>query len=445
MLKTFVSLLILFFSSSVFCEQPLIEKIPEVGVTRVTLKNGMRLILKPTDFEADEVIIRFFASGGYGSLKQEDRIIGALASGVLWESGLSDLSADQVSVLLYENSVDFSVKIKPFFRLIEGTCDEDGLKTFFKVTNWVFTQPNFTKNGLNEVKLKSKTVFEKKAIDFDNVYEDRFMAINTQNHNAFKPFVFEEMQNVELKKIETVFKQFFSSPQDFVVTIIGDFEIETILPLIDKYLAVIPSKNSSISYNFNHFTFPNKIIEENIPLYSKTGSLSRITFPIKNRVNQDNIREVALACQAIEVRLRTVLTEKFGATYGIDVAYEFPFYPYLYHPWITLQFRSEPEAIAAISKTILAELQSLQNQKHSFLETEIEDAILQQKRSDEFWMHDNYYWSVVLSNYSLWNWDLKNLLTNLSAHSEDTPQKIQNDLKTFFDLNRYTIISSNRK
>ncbi len=55
------------------------KKVPEINVTDWTLSNGMRVVVKPTDFKADEVIIQAWSPGGTSLVSDADYVDASLA------------------------------------------------------------------------------------------------------------------------------------------------------------------------------------------------------------------------------------------------------------------------------------------------------------------------------------------------------------------------------
>src|ERR1700722_9796284 len=86
------------------------------------LKNGLKVILQPTDFEPDNLSLQLFSMGGFASYNSDLRPSARLAAEIAWESGIDDRTADQLSCDLYDDSIDFEIKIQPFDRFIEASC-----------------------------------------------------------------------------------------------------------------------------------------------------------------------------------------------------------------------------------------------------------------------------------------------------------------------------------
>lgn len=437
-----LSLLLILLMIAVFSQTQALEtkEISELGIVEIKLDNGLKVILKPTDFE-EEIFFKFTALGGYACLSHEKQISGVLGTQIVIESGIGEMTGDQLSMFLYEHSIEFNPQILPFSRVIEGTVIEDEFEYFFKIANQYFTQPKFNYEDFLTVVNQAKASLNKRPLDFDTTFDEVFFRTNTQNHCAYCSKKLSEYDQVNFEVARKFYEDAFGNPNDFTLVIVGHFDVEATKKLIAKYLNFAKSPaNAFEKVYFKKAVFPSGITAVKIPFYSKTDSLTRMTFPIKTVLDEDKLRYVALGCQVMEIRLRNLMKAKMDTTYGLDVAYEFPFFPYLDHPWITIQFRCEPHRVALIKEMILGEIKILQTQP--LAEKEFEEAKRQQKHSDEFWLRDNYFWVGVLSNYYTWQWDPKNIVKNLDDSQTLSREDIQVVLKTIFSLENHSIISA---
>lgn len=405
-----------------------------VGVTEITLCNGLKVILKPTDFDSDEIFIRLSARGGYSSLSPDKQVSGMLAAQVAWESGLGDMTADKVSSILFKDSLEFIPKINSYNRTIEGSAGTEGLETFFKFTNLLFTSPKFSPEAYKTVLQQTKEhINEKQNAQISAEYT--FHDINTQNL-IFKNLTLKNLDNFNFLTSKAFFDESYASPADFVCVIVGNFNIETIKPLINKYFASIPHKPTTFSKTVKPVNgFPQGITSKIIKMSGRTKSLTRLTFPLHEKLDEKKIKQLQLICRIIENRLRTKITSKTQSNNGIDVAYEFPYYPAL-DSWLTIQFCSTSQEISEIKSKIISELKFLQNHGLSQKELDAAQNILIQ--SDDCWLKDNFSWIGILTNYYLWDWCPEEIL---KPAVEMKKEEIESAIKMGLILDNYSVVS----
>lgn len=414
----------------------------DLNLTQLVLKNGMTVWLKPTNFEADEVYIKLTALGGFAFLDSSERASGEIAAQIAWESGLGDLSTDQLSVLLYEHSLELVIKILPFNRVIEGNSGKHGLKEFLKCVNMVFSQHKLTEAGKKEALTNAMNALSKTNSDVDQTYENVFLQTNTQHSSLLKPLSADDLKTVDLLKARKFFDESFSNPAEFVCIIVGSFELDEVKNLVNTHLGGIPVKNKSKVFDKKFSTlFPPGITQKSVHLPGRSDCLSRITFPLQTALNEKNIPSMEFMCQVIEARLRRVIISHMAYSHGVDVSYEFPLYPLLSNPWISIRFRSDCGDINQIKNLILEELKSLQEK--GVQSNEILEIKRLESGSEEFWLRDNVYWVSMLSNYYLWNWGPEQIHRAESETQGLTPDIINNMLKSFFLISNYSVVSGN--
>jgi zinc protease len=417
------------------------KSIPNIAVTEYTLSNGMKVALKSTNFEDDEILIRLSSKGGYALFDENNRASAELSPQVFLESGFDGLTPDKLSVLLYETSTEFSVNLNAFSRSIESTCSMDSIETALKLMNLSLTKHEFTEKAFQSVVDRTKLSIKKRNVDFETTFQEAYMATNTGNLASLRPLSIADVNKADFTTTKKFFDFAFSNPEDFVAVIVGDFKEEEIIPLIEKYLATIPKTSQSLNSDVPlKLAFPVGVTSKEIRNNRSGESLVRLTFPIQVEINEKNVFAVELACQLIEEKLRERIKNYFNTTQGVDVAYEFPIYPSLDLSWISIQFRAEPQSIEIIKKLIVTELKLLQSLGPSNFD--LENAKIQQKQSDEYWLRQNDFWLASLSNYYLVGWDLKNVVQDAKKEKKLSTEKIRDVIRNYISLSNYTFIWS---
>ncbi len=418
------------------------REFPAVNLTQLRLGNGMTVWLKPTDYENDEIVIKLAALGGYASLPAADRPSGELAASIAWESGMGKLSGDQLSVLLYENSLDFAPKIQAFSRTIDGTSGNNGLGVFFHCVQMLFTQQKMSAAGMDIALANAKDSFGKMASDYEHIFETLFLKINTQGMPALQPLASADLAKVKLAVTKEFFHRAFSDPAEFVCVVVGSFDLPRMKALIKRYLGAIPKLKPAEGFvkNFGQ-VFPKGVTQQQINLPKRTDALTSLTFPWRKPMDEEGMYKMSFSCQVIEAHLRRVIIERMKLSYGIDVLYEFPFYPYLDCPWISIRFRCDADRVQPLRELIMAELKHLQEK--GITQDDVEAIQHLEAGSNEFWLHDNFYWMSMLTNYYLWKWDPQWIYRGAAMMQDLAPATINALLKTAISLDNYSAITAN--
>lgn len=436
-MRALITLFLIVFSS--YCWTDSNKNWNDVGITELYLKNGMRVCLKPmADTYEEEVHIALSALGGYTILPYDKRAVGHLATSVVIESGLGTMDGDQLSVMQYENGMEILLQIDPFWRGVEGLSPEEALPSFFKILNLIFTGPRYNEKIFNKI-VKSSQEEAKKPADFDRAFEETFLTLNTQNYFGFRNLEASELEHVNLEDIKQFFSTSFSNPADFTLVVSGNFKIETILPIIEEHLGSLKSSSPSRPWKVPALgNFPRGITTKVMPTKRSIGT-TKIAFPILEKITPSHVLCIDDWCHIIEGRLRNGMQQRSLSSRGIDVSYEFPYYPYNNEVWLTIQYQSDFSKSSEINAVIFSELNKLKSA--GVTQEEVEKAKHSRNNQISLWYDEPQYWTPLISNHSLWGWDLNSRsleATGLDAH--DLP--LIKEFSALIPLDRYTQIST---
>jgi hypothetical protein len=371
----------------------------------------------------------------------EDRPSGKLASQIAWESGMGGLTSDQMSVFLYEHSLDFAIKIKAFSREIEGTASTFGMEAFLDSIRVVFERPAFTEKAKEDALALATKAIIKANIDYEQVYEAVFTQVNAPSAIALRPLTLEDLKSVDMVKAEEFFHMCFANPADFICVIVGSFDLEETKKAVLGILGAIPQVEPPKKFNASgKVTFPPGVTNKVITLQGQSDCLTRVTFPLQMAINDKSVHLIEFICQIIEARIRSLLVAKMEYPYGVDVSYEFPLYPYLDNPWISIRYRSSEQHINMLKHMLLSELGLLQAKGAS--QSEIEAIKRYQSNSEEYWLKDHFYWVSVLSNYYLWNWDPAQIVKGEVEINELALPVINAALRDSLILGNYSVVTA---
>lgn len=417
----------------------------EVKATELLLQNGMRVILKPTRFELNEVHYRLCANGGYAALPHSSFASGKIASDCAWESGFGTLTADNISRLLYEHSIEFSAEIFPFSRCIEAVSDRKEAEIVFKLINLYFTGQHLTKEAFDIVLAEEKSRIQKKMMNRSAPSINKTMAaLNTPKYAIYQSITLQDLENAQFNVAQEFFEAAFSNPSDFTFIIIGDFEEEKIIPFLSQWLGTIPkSPKTQKKWDFSPaaFTdsFPKGITSKTIVSPQRTDRLTRLTFPLSITLNEEKMADLELICRLLENHLRQSIQPQQGFC-KLKVYLEFPFHPFLECPLLTIQFRCPPKMYSCLANTVLESLKSFQ--KEGVSTTKITEAFDALKENSNLWRNENEFWITAFSNYSSWSWDLEKVLKRFEKPDDSRINAIQSIIKNNLVTDNYTLFSA---
>lgn len=426
------------FSEDVFQSENFFENI---GTTELILKNGMHVYLRPSENEEQEVMLQLAASGGYSSFAPNDQPSVRLVADTVLESGFGSLSCDQLSTLLYNYSIELEILVKPLYRTIQGECGTESLPMLIKIISDFLTRPQFQKQGFDSALKVASNIIEKSSFENTQRYENAFFNLNTGLPPKNVILTPAALKSADFVKLPTFFDHLFGNPQEFCCVITGDFDLDLLKPYIAKFLGEIPKKNQRLDLKIpGNPQFPKHPESRVIALKNGSDSLTRVTFPIVQTIDSSNIYKLEMVCQTIEAHLRSMMQRRLKSSYGVDVAFEFPFYPSFLFPWITIQFRSDFAQADDLAKIITSEVQHLKIKGPSLGDLQAAEA--SQKANDEFWYQDDGYWLSLLTNAFLMQLDASAMFDLQKNEKSISLEKIKEELSSIVYAAQYTQLTT---
>jgi predicted Zn-dependent peptidase len=419
-----------------------IRYIKEINVTEIKLSNGMKVLIKPTDFEPDEVFVQLVAPGGYSSLNKDQRPSGVLAGKIAVESGLGTYSANELTYILYRDTIDLNVSIEKTHRMVDVNSRPESLESVFRIIGLIFKENRLDQKALESVVERERESIRNRHVDPEQSFEVMYFALNTENSKTLKPLSLKALKRVDLEKSKEFYKSSFTNPSEFTLSIVGDVDPNKVKLLIDKYLAILQDDPAVKGPTYpKPPSFPEGVTRRIVPMRHQTDAYARITIPLRISLSTENIEVFDVANLLIEKKLRDVIREETGKTYGVDVGYELPMYPYPDRVWLTIQYHSPKDKVQKIEKLIMNEVRKLRKQEVD--QEEFASVVKHQKNSEEFWYKDDCFWQAKLANYSLWNWDVATISPKPSeAYDQLKPKDVTVFLDDAITCDNYTLITS---
>lgn len=413
MLKNYLIAFLILFSLSTNILSATVREIPEIGATEITLPNGIVVILKPLK-DTEDILLRGFAPGGYSVLPPSLQSSGKLSAEIAWESGVGEWIGHALAEKLIHERSDLSLNVTPFSRSLEGATSMTQLPAILELIQQIYTAPRFDEKAMVRVVARERESVLLRHNDSDTVFEDAIRSVNTSDLALLHPITDDDLNHAQFGAARKYYLEQFLCTRGLTFVIVGDFDRKSVLPLVTKYLGSIPQKGcTEAPPPPTHFALPEGISRREVNCSQLQDCLARLTFPLKMEFTEDSWRQLEIVTQVIETRLRKRFRDAMGTTQGIDVAYELPYYPHPQPAWLTIQFRCPNCRDSELTRIVLEEFRDLARNGPTV--EQLEQARCQQAHNDEFWLQHKRYWLGLLTNYSLWGWDLKNSVMNYSS------------------------------
>lgn len=297
------------------------EEEGKFGSSVWTLENGIKVVLKHTDFKADEVLMTGRKKGGTSLISDLDDYLSISSySDVLYNSGIANFTQSQLDRLLTGKVASATPFIGDANVGINGNAAPKDIETMLQLAHLYITAPRFDQGYFNVFINQAKSVIPH-LVETPNYKFQKELSkyMYGDDPRASVPSL-EILEKVSLERMERVYKELFGDAAGMTFIFTGNFDMDAMKPLVEKYLGSLPvSKiDAQPKYGENFITPFKGIVDhtfetvmENPKATVFTVYNGDINWTLKEKINMDAIGHI------LGIRYTQVIREEMGGTYGV--------------------------------------------------------------------------------------------------------------------------------
>lgn len=292
--------------------------LPEIKAERVTYGNGVEVILKPGVGENGDVVIRWSAPGGTRSLAPK-----LYTAAVLLDDIYSKAEVDGVSPTQRERMfIDHSTSMYPFISLTQ-----QGFNLETKAEQMAFalsaihasaTKAILPLDHFKQVKEVETTNMRSYMGNVEGQLHDENNRVLFPNNPYEQLLPLTQLKRLVPEQAEQVYQQLFNSPNGYKLTIVGDFDIEKVKPLLDQFIGSMPKGEQ------HTFTTKQSNYLKGKQAYTRQGNLedrANLMIRFLSAAQQPSLKEIYAADligRLLRQSLNTQIREELSMTYGVE-------------------------------------------------------------------------------------------------------------------------------
>ena len=422
--------------------EPLIPNLPAAGqitkietgqpfdATVLTLSNGIRVVLKHTDFKKDEIRMTATRPGGstvYG-VKEIKHL--KVFNEVADLGGLGQFSAIDLGKRLAGKKVSCAISLGLDNESLNGMVAPADIQTLFELIYLSFTAPRRDEEAYTSFETRMRAQLENAELNPMVSFSDS-LSMAAYNGNPRAGRLREtDFDAISYDRIMQIREERFSDASGFVFTFVGNIEIDSIRPLVEQYLATLPTGKAI--QRGNEAEVPAIRAGEYVNRFNRSMEIPKVAVVNMRSghmdYNMENIISATMLKQVLDLVYYEKVREKEGGTYGVGVSASIASFP---EGRMVLQiyFDTDPAKWEQMNTIIREELEAIAvsgPRPEDFKKTQ--DNLL--KRHEEV-LQENSYWLNVLDNYYYKGFDscteYESIVNNM------TPEKLQAFAKRFLE------------
>lgn len=424
--------------------QPLLAKLPQpgkvvsekkmesLGATQWTLSNGARVILKPTDFKNDEILFSSYSVGGHSLVNDKEYRSATNASSLVSQSGVGEFEAIVLQKMLAGKLVSVSPTISELSEGFSGNAAPKDLETLFQLVYLYSTAPRKDTSAISALMTRMRASLQNRSADPNAAFSDTVQVTLANYHYRGRPLTAALLIEIDPDKALAFYKDRYSDFSDFTFFFVGNFQLEKIKPLVEQYLASLPSLNRKESWRDVGMKTPSGTISKNV--YRGVEPKSTVQLRLNGPFNwsAQNRYDFGSLMELMRIKLREVIREEKGGTYGIGVYGAPSLHPRKEYS-ITISWGCAPDRVDELVGAVMQQLDSLTMKRPD--QVYVDKVKEQQRRTYEVNLKENNFWISNFRTYAANAENPEGIIQYPSYVEKLSGESIQKAARAYLQLN----------
>ena len=365
-----------------------------LGLTRLTLSNGVKVILKPTTFRNDQVLMSAARYGGQSLFDDQDMFNARYADTIVAAMGLKDFSPLDMRKILAGKSASVSAGLGNNTDVVAGTAGATDVETMLQMVWLKFAgvrrDENLYKSFMGkQMELARNRMSQPGALFGDTVLATLY-ANNPRAPRALRP---DDIGKIDLDRAIAIYRQRFSSAKDLTFIFVGSFDPAAIKPLVATYLGSLPTPDIPTAYRDLGIRPVAGVVKREVRSGTEDRSTVSLTFTGPGEVSELEELRLSALTEVMNLRILDVLREKLGLIYGGGMEGSMTRIPYS-HYTIGVTLPTGPGNVDKVLNATFAEIERMRTEGPSQVDLDkVKTNWMQNYRKS---LQENTYWLAAL-------------------------------------------------
>jgi zinc protease len=408
-----------------------------LGLTRLTLSNGVQVILKQTAFRKDQVLLGAQRYGGHMLADEKDIPNARAASGLAMTMGLKDFAPVDLQKMLAGRNAAVNVGFGTYTDEVHGQSGSgaEDLETMFQMLWLRFDGVRRDEalykaymGQLNEMVRNRAAAPEQRFAEAvaDTLYGNHPYELRQPNEK--------DLAKIDLDRSLALYRGRFASAKGMTFIVVGDFDPAVLKPLVTAYLGTLPTPDLPLAYRDVGLRIAQGVVKKEVQAGTEPKSIVSLTFSGPAAWSPlDALRASALV-EVMTLRVNAVLREKLGLIYAGQFTGTLQRIPYEHYE-VGTTLPTGPEKVDQLLAALFAEIDDIQ--AHGPTQAEVDKVKANWRQNLEHWQHENNYWLTGLEASLLDGTPPSRLLTVADDVEKLTAADVQKAAQRYLDKKNY--------
>ncbi len=333
----------------------------ELGTTELTFSNGVKVILKPTDFKNDQVVMNASKFGGQFQYDPKERFNAEFASTVVVQMGVGGFSPLDIRNILAGKTASVQPRLTTLSETFNGQSSATDIETMLQLTYLYFTQPRKDDDLFKSFISKQQALYQNMAADPQFTFQDSVIAILYKNHpwapKLPKP---ENFAQINEDRALAIYKERYGNANGFTFVIVGKFDVASIKPLVATYLGSLPSSPAKTTFKDVGLRPVKGVVKREIKKGTEQKSFIRMFWNGEAPYSDTEQLKIQALTEILNIKIIESLREEIGGIYGVGCFGNLNKNPYNNYS-IGISLPCGPENVDKLVTAALAEIDKIKS------------------------------------------------------------------------------------
>lgn len=309
--------------------EPLIAQMPKkgkivktsenksLGFKELKLSNGATVVLKKTDFKADEVSMTATANGGTALYGKEDYANIKLVDNLCGISALGNFTMNELGKALAGKNCSTGFSMSGSKTSIAGSTTPKDIETFLQLVYLQFTDVRKDMQSYEQLMTSLKQALPNRGLKPESAFSDSLRAELNSHSLRSKPLELADLDKVSYDRCLQMVKERTANAANFTFFFVGNYDEATLLPLIEQYIASLPAKKADKVTKIDTRTYfkgqkKNAFTRKMETPRPQVGNI--YYCPIENNLENSVVMEVA--GEVVTMEMLNQVREEMSAAYS---------------------------------------------------------------------------------------------------------------------------------
>jgi zinc protease len=411
------------------------KEIKELGLTELSLSNGVTVLLKPTDFKNDQVLISSTRFGGQSLFGDADTYNARYASSIIGQMGVKNFSPTDLQKVLAGKTAQVRSYLGALNEGISGSSGSDDIETMLQLVYLLHTQARKDDAIYSSFISRQQDMAKNSMSRPEAVLRDTVQATIFNDHPRLarmaRPADFDKIQ---LDRVLEIYKERFASARGTTFFLVGSFDITKIKPLIATYLASLPAGEIAANYKDLGVRPITGVVKKEVLKGAEQKSSISITFNGPAEYSEDEQMKLQALIEVLNIKLVEVLREKMGLIYGGGMSAILNKLPYGNYS-ISVSLPTGPESVGKVIAATFAEIEKMK--QAGPLAGDLEKVKQSWSKNYRKALRENDYWLGRLQTSVMQGSDPALILTFEKRTNAITAEDLKQTARRYFNMDNY--------